>query len=172
MNINYYSDSDRLRDELRSGIINQIGLPHQYKNHEFGGCNPPIILFGCPIASEPLQDDSPAACAVHAFQRLAEFTRSLGTPPRNDESEVVLRKVRNIGAHWNLGNMVAGCSCSGDALGLGGQERWPRDNIAAHRPGSRGLSWRPVDRELNGPSPSILISNTPHSIFCVGCPSH
>ena len=99
MNITSYSDSDRFRVELRSGIRDQIGLPHQYKNFGFSGWNSPIILFGCPIASEPLQDESPAACAVYAFQRLAELTHSLGTPPRNDESEVVLRKVRNIGAH-------------------------------------------------------------------------
>ena len=97
MNITSYSDSDRFRVELRSGISSQIGLPHQYKNFEFSGA--PTILFGCPIASEPLQDDSPAACAVHTFHRLAELTHSLGTPPRNDESEALLRKVRKSRAH-------------------------------------------------------------------------
>ena len=99
MHITSHSDSDSLRAELRSGISNQIGLPHQYKNYEFSSREAPIILFGCPIASEPLQDNSPAACAVHAFQRLAELTYSLGTPPRTDESEVLLRKVRNSRAH-------------------------------------------------------------------------
>ena len=98
MNITSFRDSDRFRVELRSSISDQIGLPHQYKNYEFSSREAPIILFGCPIASEPLQDDSPAAYAVHTFQRLAELTHSLGTPPRNEESEVLLRRVRNIRA--------------------------------------------------------------------------
>ena len=96
MNITSYGDSDRLRVALQNSISSQIGLPHHYKNFEFSGRDAPIILFGCPIASEPLQDDSPAACAVHAFHRLAELTGSLGTPSRNDESEGLLRKVRKI----------------------------------------------------------------------------
>jgi hypothetical protein len=99
MDVTSYGDSDRFRIELRSGISNQIGLPHQYKNFELSGWRAPIVLFGCPIASEPLQDDSPAACAVHTFHVLAEYTHTFGTPPRNDESEAVLRKVKKIGAH-------------------------------------------------------------------------
>jgi hypothetical protein len=99
MNITSYSDSDRLRVDLLSSIRSQIGPPHQYKNFEFSLRAAPVILFGCPIASEPLQDTSPAACAVYAFHRLAELTGSLGTPPRNDESEALLRKVRMIRTH-------------------------------------------------------------------------
>jgi len=100
MNINTsLPDSNRFRVELRSSIGNQFGLPHQYKNFEFSGWKAPIILFSCPVASEPLQDDSPAACAVHAFYVLAEHTHSLSTPPRNGESEELLRKVRKLWAH-------------------------------------------------------------------------
>ena len=52
-----------------------------------------MILFSCPIASEPLRDECLAARAVHAFRVLAEHTDSLGTP-RDDENEALLRKVR------------------------------------------------------------------------------
>jgi len=94
MDITPYEDSESFRVELRNGIGTQTGPPYQYKNFEFIGWRAPIILFGCPIASEPLRDDCPAAYAVHAFHLLAAHTLSLGTPPRNGESEAILRKVR------------------------------------------------------------------------------
>lgn len=94
MNIDSYDDADRFRVELRNSISTQIGLPHQYKNFEFSGWRAPSILFACPIASEPLRDDCLAARAVHAFRVLAEHTDSLGTPPRDDETEPLRRKVR------------------------------------------------------------------------------
>lgn len=108
--ITSYTDSDRFRVELRSSIDTQVGHPYQYKNFEFGGWRAPIVLFGCPIASEPLQEDSPAAYAVHTFHVLADHARTLGTPPRNDESEGSLRKVKNVGCREGFGNMVLGCS--------------------------------------------------------------
>ena len=97
MNITSYRDADRFRVDLWNTISTQIRLPHEYKNFEFSGRRAPIILFGCPIASEPLRDDCPAARAVHAFRVLAEHTDSLSTPPRDYESEVLLRKVRKNG---------------------------------------------------------------------------
>jgi hypothetical protein len=98
MNITSYRDSDRFRVALRRSISTQIGLPHQYRNFEFTGWRAPTILFGCPLASEPLRDDPPGACAVYAFLVLADHTRVLGTPLRNDEGEASLRKVRKEAA--------------------------------------------------------------------------